>query len=70
MRLFCITNGKKEKEKKIVISAHPGIDHGPLVPKSDTLSTKATMSSRAHLEITVHAHNPSICHIRILIQGK
>ena len=30
---------KKEKEK-IVMSAHPGIDPGPLVPKSDTLSTR------------------------------
>ena len=29
---------------------------------------KATMSSRAHLEITVH--NPSIGHIHVLIQGK
>ena len=32
---------KKEKEKKqFVISAHPGIDPGPLVPKSDTLTTR------------------------------
>ena len=32
---------KKEKEKKqYVISAHPGIDLRPLVPKSDTLSTR------------------------------
>ena len=30
---------KKEKEKN-VISAHPGIDPGPLVPKSDMLSTR------------------------------
>ena len=33
---------KEEKEKKqhFVISARPGIDSGPLVPKSDTLSTR------------------------------
>ena len=31
---------KGNKKKKIVISAHPGIDPGPLVPKSDTLSTR------------------------------
>ena len=30
---------RKKERKKIVISAHPGIDPGPLVPKSDTLST-------------------------------
>ena len=28
------------------------------------------MSIRAHLEITVDVHNPSIGHIRILIHGK
>ena len=37
--VFCITRGKKKK-KKNVISARPGIDPGPLVPKSDTLSTR------------------------------
>ena len=31
---------EKRKRKKIVISAHPGIDHGPQVPKSDRLSTR------------------------------
>ena len=33
---------KKDKEKntQFVISAHPGIDPGPLVPKSDTISTR------------------------------
>ena len=31
---------KIEKEKKKVISAHPGVDPGPLVPKSGTLSTR------------------------------
>ena len=33
---------KKEEEKKphFVISAHPGIDPGPLVPKSDMLTTR------------------------------
>ena len=33
---------KEEKEKKnnFFISAHPWIDPGPLVPKSDTLSTR------------------------------
>ena len=31
---------EKEKQKQFVISAHPGIGPGPLVPKSDTLSTR------------------------------
>ena len=31
---------KEKKKKKNVISAHPGIDPGPLVPKSDTLSPR------------------------------
>ena len=31
---------KKRKKKKNVIIAHPWIDPGPLVPKSDTLSKK------------------------------
>ena len=30
---------KTEKRKQFVISAHPGIDPGPRVPKSDTLTT-------------------------------
>ena len=30
----------KRKKEKIVISTHPGIDPGPIVPKSDTLSTR------------------------------
>ena len=51
---------KKKKTIQFVISAHPGIDPGHLVPKSDT-------SSRARLEITV---DPSVGLIRIRIQGK
>ena len=31
---------EKEKTKQFVISAHPGIDPGPLVPKSDKLSNR------------------------------
>ena len=31
---------RKNEKEKIVLSAHPGIDPGPLVPKSDTLSTR------------------------------
>ena len=31
---------KKRKRKKTVISVHPGIDHGPQVPKFDMLSTR------------------------------
>ena len=76
-KVFFALQGEKSKEK-IVISAHPGIDPGPLIQKSDTLTTRLvtliTMSSRARLEITVHctfwADNPSIGHIRIPIQGK
>ena len=31
---------RKREKKQFVISAHPGIDPGPLVLKSDTLSTR------------------------------
>ena len=31
---------EKRKKKQFVISAHPGFNQGPLVPKSDTLSTR------------------------------
>ena len=42
MKYYCITRQKKKEEKKnhFVISAHPGIDPGPLVPKSDMLTTR------------------------------
>ena len=38
--VILLYKAKKEKEKKNVTSAHPGIDPGPLVPKSDTLATR------------------------------
>ena len=31
---------KKEKKKQYAISSHSGIDPGPLVPKSDKLTTR------------------------------
>ena len=31
----------KKDEEKNVKNAHPGIDPGPLVPKSDTLTTRS-----------------------------
>ena len=42
MKKFCNPRGKKKKKKnkQFVIGAHPGIDPGPLVPKSDTISTR------------------------------
>ena len=34
-------NAKKEEKKpQGIIGAHPGIDPGPLVPKSDTITTR------------------------------
>ena len=35
-----ILHYKAIKEKQFVISGYPGIDTGPLVPKSDTLTTR------------------------------
>ena len=61
---------KKEREKN-VISAHLGIDPGPLVPKSDTLTTGHDVKScAARNNSTYWTDNPSICYIRIRIQGK
>ena len=31
---------RRRKNKQFVISAHPGIDPGPLIPKSDTLTIR------------------------------
>ena len=62
---------KKRKTKQIVISAHPGIDPGPLVQKSDTLTTKPDLKSYAARNNRAYwTDNPSIGHIRIGIQGK
>ena len=40
--VILLNKAKKEKEKKqqFVISAYPGINPGPLIPKSDTLTTR------------------------------
>ena len=59
---------KRRKIKQCIIGAHPRINPGPLVPKSDTLRPEY-----ARLEITVHTYwtdNLSIGHIRIRKQGK
>ena len=33
-------NAKKKKKQQCIIGANPGIVPGPLVPKSDTLTTR------------------------------
>ena len=47
-----ILHYKAKKEKKNEIRAQTGIDPGPLVPKSDTLTTRPRCQDL--LEITAH----------------
>ena len=49
MKQFSIITLKRRKRKHCIIDAHLGIDPGPLVPKSATLTIR-----RARLQITVH----------------
>ena len=44
---------KEKEEKQFVISAHPVIEPGPLVPKSDTLTTRPQIKSYGAI-ITIH----------------
>ena len=55
---------EKEEEEKSIISAHPGIDPSPPVPKSDALTSCANQINRIYME-----HNPSTSHIRIRIHS-
>ena len=46
-------NAKKEEINMIVISAHPRNDPGPLVPKSDMLTTRPRFEVVRGCKITV-----------------
>ena len=67
-------NAKKTRQSKqgiIHVGAHLGIDPGPLVPKSDTLTTRLRgQVVRARNNRTYWTDNPSIGHIRFSKQGK
>ena len=62
---------KKEKKKNIVISAHPEIDPGLLVPKFDTLSSRPRCQViRGSKNSRYWTDNPSIGHFPNRIQRK
>ena len=62
---------RRKKTKQCLISAHPGIDLGPLVSKIDMLTTRLKVRSCAARNNRTHwTDNPSIGHIRFRKQGK
>ena len=69
MMYFC---GTRHKKTTYVIRFHPGIDPGPLVPNSDTLTTRPRCQVVRGSNITEHIGQTiqSIGNVRIRIQGK